>query len=258
MVNGSAGAPAAAYPMDSSQVEAVLVDTGCSLVEDNYGGVNVSFVGTAGDINWAEAWPAALAAWKTDEKYRGVWLHVTPSTNARAGVVLQAAVESGFTLHAVQASTLVLKQWLPASASRLPDAPHHQLGVAGMVRTQHLLTKNTAPSHCTFSLSTLHLPTPPSHPTSKLHPFHPASAPRLPLTCASSTARQVINGRNEVLAIQERAGPTAELADFWKLPGGLVDPGEARTQPDSNHTTSRKVRYLAPDIALGRATVLGI
>jgi len=36
----------------------------------------------------------------------------------------------------------------------------------------------------------------------------------------------VLNGSGQVLCIQEKRGLTAGLADFWKLPGGLVDAGE--------------------------------
>lgn len=36
----------------------------------------------------------------------------------------------------------------------------------------------------------------------------------------------VMNDRNEVLVIREKSGPAARLKDFWKLPGGLVDPQE--------------------------------
>jgi ADP-ribose pyrophosphatase YjhB (NUDIX family) len=36
----------------------------------------------------------------------------------------------------------------------------------------------------------------------------------------------VVNDRDEVLVIKERSGPSAKLTDFWKLPGGLVDPQE--------------------------------
>jgi ADP-ribose pyrophosphatase YjhB (NUDIX family) len=36
----------------------------------------------------------------------------------------------------------------------------------------------------------------------------------------------VINDKDEVLVIKERSGPSAKLVDFWKLPGGLVDPQE--------------------------------
>ena len=36
----------------------------------------------------------------------------------------------------------------------------------------------------------------------------------------------LINSRGEVLGIQEKRGVTAGMKDFWKLPGGLVDPAE--------------------------------
>lgn len=36
----------------------------------------------------------------------------------------------------------------------------------------------------------------------------------------------VLNKQNQILVIQEKAGITAGMKDFWKLPGGLVDPGE--------------------------------
>eukprot|EP00037_Helgoeca_nana_P011214 m.100553 g.100553 ORF g.100553 m.100553 type:complete len:283 (+) comp20680_c0_seq1:149-997(+) len=37
----------------------------------------------------------------------------------------------------------------------------------------------------------------------------------------------VLNRNGDVLVIQERSGITAGMADFWKLPGGLVDPNES-------------------------------
>ena len=36
----------------------------------------------------------------------------------------------------------------------------------------------------------------------------------------------VLNARGEVLGIQEKAGVTAGMTSFWKIPGGLVDKGE--------------------------------
>lgn len=36
----------------------------------------------------------------------------------------------------------------------------------------------------------------------------------------------VLNGRDEVLCVQEKSGPTSKWKDFWKLPGGLVERGE--------------------------------
>merc|ERR1712046_41301 len=36
----------------------------------------------------------------------------------------------------------------------------------------------------------------------------------------------VLDNAGRVLCIQERAGMTAGMKDFWKLPGGLVDPQE--------------------------------
>mmetsp|Transcript_22298 Transcript_22298/g.39529 ORF Transcript_22298/g.39529 Transcript_22298/m.39529 type:complete len:281 (-) Transcript_22298:111-953(-) len=36
----------------------------------------------------------------------------------------------------------------------------------------------------------------------------------------------VLNSKEEVLCIREKSGPSARLPDFWKLPGGLVDPQE--------------------------------
>jgi 8-oxo-dGTP pyrophosphatase MutT (NUDIX family) len=36
----------------------------------------------------------------------------------------------------------------------------------------------------------------------------------------------LINGEGKVLCIQEKRGVTAGMKGFWKLPGGLVDPGE--------------------------------
>ena len=155
--------------MNSSQVEAALVEAGLSLNEDRFGGITLSFEGAAAEIDWASALRAAVTAWRAEKKYRGAWLHISPTQNAQGGAILQAAVEAGFGLHAVHKAIVVLKLWLPpGSVSPLPDAPHHQLGVAGMI----------------------------------------------------------INGRGEVLAIQERSGPTAALEGFWKLPGGLVDLGE--------------------------------
>ena len=155
----------------SSQIEPALIDAGCTLTPDRFGGVAIAFefgAPPAAGIPWEDAWTAVLAAWKREDKYRGVWLTLNPKDNPAAGVILQGAVEAGFELHCVDGSSVTLKHWLPDTATALPDAPHHQVGIAGMV----------------------------------------------------------INARDEVLVIQERRGPTASLKGFWKLPGGLVDPGE--------------------------------
>ena len=162
----------------SSQIEPALRDAGCKLAPDQFGGVNISFNdagGSGGDaaagVPWDDAWPAILAAWKREGKYRGVWLTLEPRVNRAAGAILQGAIEAGFEMHCVHKDRITLKVWLPDTATALPDAPHHQLGIAGMV----------------------------------------------------------INARDEVLVIQERRGVTANLTGFWKLPGGLVDPGEDMT-----------------------------
>ena len=166
-------------------LEPALREAGVVLTEDRFGGVELSFggnaskdggsgsTGVAADIPWDAALPACLAAWRREKKYRGVWLRLNPQTNPLAGLVLQAAVDAGFQMHAVDGARpnaeIVLKIWLPEDTpTALPDAPHHQLGIAGMV----------------------------------------------------------VNARDEVLVIRERRGPTAALEGFWKLPGGLVDPGE--------------------------------
>ena len=167
----------------SSQIEPALVDAGCTLTPDRFGGVAIAFdygassekaaaaAAAAAAVPWDDAWPAILAAWKREGKYRGVWLTVVPKENSAAGMIMQGAVEAGFELHCVDKGSITLKHWLPDTASALPDAPHHQVGIAGMV----------------------------------------------------------VNARDEVLVIQERRGVTASLKDFWKLPGGLVDPGEDMT-----------------------------
>jgi 8-oxo-dGTP pyrophosphatase MutT (NUDIX family) len=46
----------------------------------------------------------------------------------------------------------------------------------------------------------------------------------------------VLDGEGRVLCIQEHAGMTAGMKDFWKLPGGLVDHGE-----DLAHAVEREV-----------------
>jgi len=33
----------------------------------------------------------------------------------------------------------------------------------------------------------------------------------------------LLNSKNEILVVREKTGPSARLADFWKLPGGLCD-----------------------------------
>jgi ADP-ribose pyrophosphatase YjhB (NUDIX family) len=37
----------------------------------------------------------------------------------------------------------------------------------------------------------------------------------------------ILNAKNEILVIQEKHGITAGMKDFWKLPGGVVDPNES-------------------------------
>jgi 8-oxo-dGTP pyrophosphatase MutT (NUDIX family) len=156
----------------SASVEPLLAKAGCIFTGDRFGGVTITFESQSQNIHWNKAFASILHAWAKEKKYRGVWLQLNPATNPMAGTVMQASVESGFTLHTVHGDCIVLKKWLPKEAENvLPDAPHHQFGVAGMV----------------------------------------------------------VNGRNEVLVIQERRGVTSTMKGFWKLPGGLVDPGENLT-----------------------------
>jgi 8-oxo-dGTP pyrophosphatase MutT (NUDIX family) len=159
--------------MTSQVLEPMLKEAGCTLSGDRFGGITITLQPAknvhAKNVDWNDAFKASLKAWKGEGKVRGVWLHVNPTTNVHAGIVMQAAVNNDFQLHTIDGNKVVLKQWLPDDAENvLPDAPHHQLGIAGMV----------------------------------------------------------VNGRGEVLVIQERRGPTAALKGFWKLPGGLVDPCE--------------------------------
>lgn len=162
----------ASSDLSSEAIERMLIDAGCTLIGDRFGGVAITFKGVAQNIQWNDAFSAVIQTWRRETKYRGVWLHLNPKTNPNAGTVMQASVNNGFELHTVHGDRIVLKLWLPRDTENvLPDAPHHQFGVAGMV----------------------------------------------------------VNGRGEVLVIQERRGPTARLKGFWKLPGGLVDPGEDLT-----------------------------
>ena len=156
------------HVMTSKTIERRFLDAGCTLNGDRFGGVTLTFQKSAKNIPWDDAFRTILQAWKKEKKYRGVWLELSPKINSLAGIIMQGAINNGFELHTIHGALIVLKQWLPNTESVLPDAPHHQLGVAGMV----------------------------------------------------------VNGRGEVLVIQERRGPTARLKNFWKLPGGLVDPKE--------------------------------
>ena len=153
----------------STILEPMLKEAGCTLTPDRFGGVTFTFKDQASsDVNWNDAFNAILQSYKKESKHRGIWIQLNPTINKQAGVVMQAAIQNGFTLHTIDRDLIILKQWLSETENVLPDAPHHQIGIAGMV----------------------------------------------------------VNGRGEVLVIQERRGPTARLQDFWKLPGGLVDPGE--------------------------------
>eukprot|EP00756_Hemistasia_phaeocysticola_P015594 Hpha_TRINITY_DN15422_c0_g2::TRINITY_DN15422_c0_g2_i1::g.176800::m.176800 len=69
-----------------------------------------------------------LAEWKT-QGVRGVWLKLPQS----AAALVPVAVEQGFQFHHARPGYLQLTLWLPGGESRLPEYPHHQIGVAGMV-----------------------------------------------------------------------------------------------------------------------------
>lgn len=69
--------------------------------------------------------------------------------------------------------------------------------------------------HCKPTYVTLTLWLPDSHSGLPLQPHHQIGVGGF-----------VLNDKNEVLVIQEKQGITAGLKDFWKLPGGLVDPDE--------------------------------
>ncbi len=47
----------------------------------------------------------------------------------------------------------------------------------------------------------------------------------------------ILNSKNELLVIREKTGPSANIKDFWKLPGGLVDRFE-----DINAAVVREVK----------------
>lgn len=148
--NESSASASAADPVETVQVqpfdESVLEFdhyNGVALyldrlpADDNNDDNDDDNVSATAPANFTASLEAAMNFWKLEGR-KGIWMYV-PAQHADK---IPIAVAAGFDFHMVKAvprndaasqNTLVLKAWLPASASRLPSGPHHQVGVGCVV-----------------------------------------------------------------------------------------------------------------------------
>jgi len=98
---------------------------------DSFGGVTVRLQDgelALSPAAFRERLRAALGGWRTGGT-RGVWLPLP----VEAASFVPVAVSLGFEYHHAKKSYIMLTAWLPAPPNTLPEYPHHQLGVGGMV-----------------------------------------------------------------------------------------------------------------------------
>ena len=63
--------------------------------------------------------------WQRQQK-KGIWLQLPVS---KAGVLLEPALQQGFTFHHAEQSYLQLTRWLPSTENKLPANASHQAGI---------------------------------------------------------------------------------------------------------------------------------
>ena len=63
--------------------------------------------------------------WQRQQK-KGIWLQLPVS---KAGMLLEPALQQGFTFHHAEQSYLQLTRWLPSTENKLPANASHQAGV---------------------------------------------------------------------------------------------------------------------------------
>ena len=113
--------------------EATLQFPEASLQYDAYSGValhvqHLKGILSQSPLDFQKVLESSLHMWKK-EKRRGIWIHI-PKSHAH---LIQPSLEAGFDFHFCESSTLILKQWLPNTSSRLPLGPTHQVGVGALV-----------------------------------------------------------------------------------------------------------------------------
>jgi len=144
---------------------------------------------------------ASLEAQGTEDRFGGLTISLEPAAHAKLepaefGVQLNAAVEAW------------RKQGRRGLWLRVPSVLAHLIDPAIMVGFDFHHAKPG------YVMLTKWLPSTPSG--LPLYPHHQIGVGGMVLDEAGT----------RVLCIQELSGVTAGMQDFWKLPGGLVDPGE--------------------------------
>jgi Nudix hydrolase domain len=113
--------------------EATLQFPEASLQYDAYSGIalhvqHLKGILSQSPLDFQKVLESSLHKWKK-EKRRGIWIHI-PKSHAH---LIQPSLAAGFDFHFCESSTLILKQWLPNTSSRLPLGPTHQVGVGALV-----------------------------------------------------------------------------------------------------------------------------
>lgn len=139
-----------------------------SLQYDHYSGVAIHVQHLKGDFlrdpsTFSKVLESSLELWKMEQR-RGIWIHIPKChghlisvrlyhSGSVVGYVLacrllisltfillhttqrtQPSLEAGFDFHHCgDDNTLILKQWLPETPSRLPLGPSHQVGVGALI-----------------------------------------------------------------------------------------------------------------------------
>ena len=101
-----------------------------------FGGVNAKVLESSPSVTRDEFrshFGSCLQDWDAMGK-RGVWLDLPVA----AAELVPEAIAQGFTYHHTTPSSLTLTTWLPYDEpSSLPEYPHHQVGVGGIVINKH-------------------------------------------------------------------------------------------------------------------------
>ena len=78
--------------------------------------------------------------WQRQQK-KGIWLQLPVS---KAGMLLEPALQQGFTFHHAEQSYLQLTRWLPSTENKLPANASHQAGIC-------CASCWTLPAHCWYT-----------------------------------------------------------------------------------------------------------
>jgi hypothetical protein len=94
---------------------------------DRYDGILIDGDDLPSDPNvFSTRLAESLIEWRRQQR-KGIWLKLPVS---KAGLLLEPALQQGFTFHHAEASYIQLSRWLPTSENKLPANASHQANLS--------------------------------------------------------------------------------------------------------------------------------